>query len=154
LIKVLLSQRSATLGELPYRKRDYLLTAAERSFYEVLHKAVGEEMHVFPKARLADLVWLPKGTKNPQAHWNRIMSEHVDFVLCDRQSVSPVLAIELDDSSHQMSHRQERDSFVNQVFHAASLPVLRIPAKRSYAPNELAELIHKEIRQEGAKNPR
>src|SRR5688500_17038104 len=47
---------------LPYRKKDYLLTRAERSFYGALQAGVGSDYLTFPKVRLADLVWLPKGT--------------------------------------------------------------------------------------------
>jgi very-short-patch-repair endonuclease len=130
---------------LPFRRKDYLLTRAERSFYEVLQRVAGDNMQVFAKVRLADLVWLPKGTQNRQAHLNRVLSKHIDFVLCHRETVSPVLAIELDDSSHNMSYRQSRDAVVNDILHSAGLPILRIPAKYSYAPNELSELIRNEI---------
>src|SRR3990170_2056730 len=65
-----------------FKKMDFLLTEAERSFYEVLQRAVGEELIVFPKVRLADLVWLPKGTAGRQALLNRVLSKHVDFVIC------------------------------------------------------------------------
>jgi len=145
LVKGFLSRRSPTLGEFPYQKKAYLLTEAERSFYKVLRRVAGDELHVFAKVRLADLVWLPKGTKHRQAHLNRVLSKHVDFVLCHRQTVAPVLVVELDDSSHESSRRQERDAFVNQVLRTTGLPLLRVPAKRAYVPNELAELIRKEI---------
>ncbi len=105
---------------LPYRKKDYLLTSAERSFYEVLQRVAGDGMQLFAKVRLVDLVWLPKGTQNRQAHLNRVLSKHVDFVLCNRQTVSPILVVELDDSSHNMDHRQGRDAVVNDF--AAALP--------------------------------
>lgn len=134
--------RRRTTNDFPYRKKDYLLTPAERSFYEVLQKVAGDNMQVFAKVRLADLVWLPKGTQNLQGHLNRVLSKHVDFVLCNRETLSPVLVVELDDSSHSMSHRQGRDAVVNDILHSAGLPILRISAKCSYVPNELNELIH------------
>jgi very-short-patch-repair endonuclease len=141
----LLRKQTIKPENLPYRKKDYLLTPAERSFYEVLQRVTGDSMQVFVKVRLADLVWLPKGTQNRQVHLNRVISKHADFVLCNRETVSPVLVIELDDSSHNMSHRRSRDAVVNDILHSVGLPLLRIPAKRSYAPNELSELIRNEI---------
>jgi len=101
---------------------------------------------------LADLVYLPKGTQNWQSHQNRVNAKHADFVLCDKKKLSPVLAIELDDSSHKSSSRQERDNFVNEVFRTAGLPLLRITAKRSYALKELTEMIQKEIGKVNMKN--
>src|SRR5713101_3637149 len=90
----LLRKQTIKPENLPYRKKDYLLTPAERSFYEVLQRVAGDSMQVFAKVRLVDLVWLPKGTQNRQAHLNRVLSKHVDFVLCNRQTVSPVLVVE------------------------------------------------------------
>jgi hypothetical protein len=130
---------------LPFRKRDYLLSVAERSFYEVLHGVTQDRLHVFPKVRLLDLVYLPGGTANWLAHVNRVMSKHVDFVLCDLQAVTPVLVIELDDSSHQREDRRARDAFVDGVLSAAGLPILHVAAKQSYASKELAELIEAKL---------
>jgi very-short-patch-repair endonuclease len=141
----LFRKQTIKLENPPYRKKDYLLTPAERSFYEVLQRVAGDGMQVFAKVRLVDLVWLPKGTQNRQAHLNRVLSKHVDFVLCNRQTVSPILVVELDDSSHNKDDRQGRDAVVNDILHSVGLPILRVSAKRSYAPNELGELIRNEI---------
>lgn len=129
-------------AKLPYRRKDYLLTKAERSFFGVLERAVASEYRIFTKVRLADLVWMPKGTEQRQSHFNRIRSKHVDFLLCDHDVVRPLLAIELDDSSHQRQDRQSRDAFVDQALAAAELPMLRVKARSSYNIDEL----HQEIR--------
>jgi hypothetical protein len=126
---------------LPYRRIDSLLTPAERAFYEVLQGVVGDDLHLFVKVRLADLVALPRTVDNRQAHLSRIASKHIDFVLCERRTVAPVLAVELDDSSHQAGPRRQRDALVNDVLQAAGLPLLRVPVKRSYVPDEVAALV-------------
>jgi very-short-patch-repair endonuclease len=149
LHKVYPVRRSTPLDNLPYRKRWYLLSQAERPFYEVLRTVVGKDMYVFTKVRLLDLLWLPENTRRRLTYIRRVMSKHVDFVLCDRQTVSPVLVVELDDSSHEILDRQERDAFVNKVLRTAGLPILRVRAMRSYVPNELAEMIRKEISRAG-----
>jgi hypothetical protein len=51
-------------GPLPYMKKDYLLTKAERAFYDVLLIALAGRYNVFAKVRMLDLFYLPKGTKN------------------------------------------------------------------------------------------
>ena len=126
---------------LPYRKMDHLLTPAERSFYEVLRRIIGDDLHLFVKVRLADLVWLPHDTDNRQAHVNRVASKHIDFVLCDPHTLAPVLAVELDDSSHAARHRQQRDALVNEVLRSAGLPLLRVAVKKSYVSGEIADRI-------------
>ena len=50
----------------------------------------------------------------------------------------PLVGMELDDRSHQRADRKERDEFVNEVFKAAGLPLLHVPARRGYVVNELA----------------
>jgi len=124
---------------LPYRKTDHLLTPAERSFYEVLRRIIGDDLRLFVKVRLADLVWLPHDIENRQAHVNRVAAKHIDFVLCDPRTFAPVLTVELDDSSHEARHRQQRDALVNEVLRTVGLPLLRVPVKRSYVPSEVAE---------------
>ncbi|MBN1460459.1 MAG: DUF2726 domain-containing protein [Armatimonadetes bacterium] len=126
---------------LPYRRKDYLLTKAERSFFGVLRQAVGDDYLLFAKVRLADLVWIPQGTKSRQKHQNRVNPRHIDFVLCDHDAIRPLLAIELDDSSHARSDRRSRDAFVDAALAAAGLPLLRIPARAGYNVAELKSQI-------------
>jgi Protein of unknown function (DUF2726) len=125
----------------PYHKTDHLLTPAERSFFGVLGQAIDNDLYIFAKVRLSDLLWLPQSTKNRQSYMNRIQSKHVDFVLCDSATTEPRLLIELDDSSHQRARRRSRDAFLDEAVRRAGLPILRVPAKRSYAPGELRQLI-------------
>lgn len=126
---------------LPYRATDSLLSNAERSFYLVLLQTIDAEWCVFAKVRLLDLLTIPRGTPEAHAHRNRVQSKHVDFVLCNRESLRPMLVIELDDASHERTRRAERDEFVNRVFKAAGTPLLRVRAQRSYNVGELAQQI-------------
>lgn len=143
-IYVLLSRARTTkaLGAMPFRKKDYLLTEAERSFYEVLCRSVERDLVVFPKVRLVDLLWLPRGTPNRRGLLNRVMSKHVDFVLCTGQLLRPSLAVELDDSSHSQEQRRVRDDTVDRILRDANLPLLRVPVRRTYSAEELKETIH------------
>jgi hypothetical protein len=129
---------------LPYRRKDYLLSQAERSLFSVLNEAV-KDHHIFAKVRLADLVWMPKGTASWQSHFNRVQSKHIDFVICDRKSIRPLLCIELDDASHSRSDRQTRDQFMDAALLAAGLPLIRIRAARGYNVAELRQGIEATI---------
>jgi hypothetical protein len=132
---------------LPYRKSDHLLTAAERGFWGVLSQVVDGGYHVAWKVRMADLLWVPDGTGDRQRHLNRILAKHIDFVLCDPRSSEPVVAIELDDSSHEASDRRRRDAFVDAALRDAGLPLLRVPVRRSYVAGEIAALIRERVGQ-------
>ncbi|WP_411979503.1 DUF2726 domain-containing protein [Vibrio sp. 1249-1] len=66
---------------------------------------VPDELVVMSKVRIADVLYATKGLdrKDSARLFAKISSKHFDFVLCLRTDLSYVAAIELDDSSHQMS---------------------------------------------------
>lgn len=132
--------------KLPYRLRDDFLSPAELSFFRVLQQSVSEELVICPKVRLADLFLVP-GAKEGQSYRNKIDRKHVDFLLCSPDRMTPQLAIELDDASHSRKQRQARDQFVDSVFAAAGLPLLHIPASRTYSVLEIAEQVHLKLAQ-------
>ncbi|QQS61527.1 MAG: DUF2726 domain-containing protein [Candidatus Moraniibacteriota bacterium] len=126
-------------GILPYKKRESLLTPTEKEFFVVLLEVVSDTYFIFPKVRMSDIVSIPKMRNKEYYHFfNKIQSKHVDFLICDKETIEPILAIELDDSSHQKPSRQSRDSLVNAIFESASLPILHIPTTHLYEKNVLS----------------
>lgn len=122
---------------LPYERRKYLLSPAERSFFGVLNQAVEHDYYVFAKVRVADILHVTKGVDERQGHLNRIIAKHVDFLLCDRASVAPLLAVELDDSSHDAEDRKTRDAFLDDAFASAGIVLMHVRASRSYDVSEV-----------------
>lgn len=120
-----------------YRLRDDFLSPAEANLLRVLREVVADWALICPKVRLADLVYAPR-QEGRQAAFNRVSRKHLDFVLCDAATLRPVLALELDDRSHQRPDRQERDAFVERVLADTGLPLVRLPVQRSYDPRALA----------------
>ncbi len=128
--------RPTTPPDLPYRQRDDFLSPAEFSFYRVLALAIGNRAVVCPKVNLADVFYVARPQAS-QTYRNKIDRKHVDFLVCDPNTMLPRLGIELDDASHGRRDRQQRDEFVDRVFEAAKLPLLRIPAQAAYNANAL-----------------
>ncbi|MBI5443686.1 MAG: DUF2726 domain-containing protein [Deltaproteobacteria bacterium] len=54
--------------------------------------------------------------------------------VCDPQTGSPILGVELNDRSHDRQDRKERDDFVSGVFEAAKLPLIALPARSAFEP--------------------
>jgi predicted nucleic acid-binding protein len=119
----------------PFLRRKYLLSRAEKSFYNVLRKVVAPHA-VLAKVRLADLVESDKRHRLWRANFNRICAKHIDFVVCDA-ALSPIIAVELDDSSHRLPDRAARDRDVNRILEIASLPILRVAVSRNYDSADL-----------------
>lgn len=124
---------------LPYTKKTSILTPAEQGFYSVLRDAAANMYHICPKVRMADIIGIENTRDNRKyyQYFNRIQAKHVDFLLCDPQTLEPVLAIELDDSSHEKHSRQLRDRLVNAIFRNAQIPLVHIKTAHSYDMDSL-----------------
>lgn len=135
-------RETAAEPEFPYRLRDDLLTAAELNFYRVLQAAVSDWAVLLVKINLGDLFYASTGDYGQNmAYRNRIARKHVDFLLCDPETMRPLVGIELDDSSHNRPDRRERDAFVDTVFASAKLPLVHVPVSRSYPTGRLREFL-------------
>ena len=117
-----------------------MLTRGELAFYQRLCEAVGQELIVFSKVRLADVIHC----RRPGGAWgtfSAISQKHLDFVLCDPLSTRIRCAVELDDRSHDAPHRRRRDAFVDKALQAAGVPLVRIRARADYPPAAIAEAV-------------
>ncbi|MAA75939.1 MAG: hypothetical protein CMN28_14670 [Salinisphaeraceae bacterium] len=128
-----------------YRARSHFLSPAERSFYGVLKQAVGDRVAVFAMVRVGDVLTPAQKRSANRSRWqsefNRVSAKHFDFVLCSPDGGRVLLAIELDDRSHQQKVRQARDGFLDAAMASAGLPLVRVPAKRGYSILQLLELL-------------
>lgn len=124
----------------PYHAKETLLSAGELAFFRVLGKAIPAHHMIAPKVRLGDVIGCSEADW-VRGHGPRISAKHLDFVLIDRTTSRIVLAIELDDKSHDRPERKERDVFLNRALEAAAVPLLRIPAARSYNLDEIRTAI-------------
>ncbi|HEY1789175.1 MAG TPA: DUF2726 domain-containing protein [Verrucomicrobiae bacterium] len=116
-----------------------LVSPAERSFFDVLQQAVAADYLILVKVRVADIIHPAREISRSgwRKAFNRIAGKHVDFVICERESLQVLGAIELDDRSHQALDRGIRDRLIDSALANARIPVLRIPAQRSYSPAEI-----------------
>lgn len=130
------------LDHYPFRLRDDFLSRAELSFYLTVQNHVGKDLRICPKVSLSDLFYVVRPNENFKAY-NKINRKHVDFVACDPVTMKPLFGIELDDASHQQPDRKKRDRFVEKVFQAASLPLVRVPVRASYNTAELDSLFRR-----------
>ncbi len=122
---------------LPYLPRRMLLSRGEGAFYRALRAAVRGEYLIAFKVRLADLITCQENAWNA-GFGHLIARQHLDFVLCDWKTTEILLAVELDDRSHQLAHRRRRDNFLNDALAAAGIPLARFQAASRYDAAALA----------------
>lgn len=141
--KLMTALKNAIRPDSPYERRKDFFSPAELNFDQVLRLAVKDKYRIMGKVRVADLLQVRSGVarKDRPSAQNKINGKHIDFVLIDPKSCQVACCIELDDKSHDRKDRVARDVFLNKAFDAAKLPLLRIPCKRTYQPDQLSKLI-------------
>lgn len=109
---------------LPYKSK-YLLTKTEYSFYKIL-KPICDKHNclICPKIGLKDFIDITDKT-NYYKWFGKINQKHVDFIICDN-NLNVLLAIELDDYSHNSQKAQNSDNFKNKIYSTIGLPLKRI----------------------------
>jgi hypothetical protein len=116
---------------LPYRTRSRFVSQNEALIYTMLERHDDQRV-VFANVRLSDLIEVTTSRSDRsawQTAFNRIGQRQVDFIVCDCVTYRPLLAIELDDATHDTARRAKSDALENQVFNAAGLPLLRLRGK-------------------------
>jgi len=134
IVTIVLALLSLRDGLPPYERKGVLLSPAEVLFLRSLQSAVREDWVIFSMVRLADIIKVRSKTRKSRTWNNRIQGKHLDFVLCDYETLEVKLAIELDDPSEP---RSDRDRFVYVALTAAGLPLLRVRVQDKYETTAL-----------------
>jgi hypothetical protein len=118
-----------------YRLVGQLLTANERVFYAALRQALPAGMVIMVQVALNRVVEV----RNPwrgdiwrDSRWNRIAQKSLDFVVMRSGDSRPVVAIELDDASHERPERRRRDELLDAVLASAGLAIIHQPVLPVY----------------------
>lgn len=123
----------------PYFRRRFC-SVTEHRFYLALLDAVGEEFVVMAKVRAAAIIGC--SSANWRAGYGApIAQKELDFILLRPRSSHVIAAIELDDKTHELAHRRERDAFLDGVFRAAGVPLLRFRPARRYDVEKLRDAL-------------
>ena len=112
-----------------YTAKDLLMTRTETEFFVKLEGAVNERYYVFPQVHLSALLDHHVKGQEWKYAFSHINGKSVDYVLCDRKTLRPTYAIELDDYTHDKADRRERDAEVERIFEEAELPLVRFRNK-------------------------
>src|ERR1044071_3811165 len=123
---------------LPYRLRETFLSTPELALLRVLQNMAGRHYVICPKVALNDLFYIVRPNENVH-FFNKFFRKHVDFLLCEPNTLKPVLGIELVKPVAKTETR-EADQFMEDLFLSAGLPLVHIPSGERYSENDLAEL--------------
>lgn len=144
IIQILLKIKRS--NEIQYKKKATLITPAERSFMKVLESIVQKNHRVFVQVRIADVI--TPNTQNKKNWWRlfaQISSKHFDYVICHKDTFEVVAVVELNDKSHNLPKRIERDKYIKVACLTANLVLVNIKARKYYKTEEVKTQIYGEI---------
>ncbi len=108
-----------------YFAKELIMSRTEADFFEKLNLVTGDRYFVFPQVHLSALLDHRVKGQDWSIAFRHINGKSVDFVLCDKLTLQPAYAIELDDFTHDRRDRVERDLEVERIFEGARLPLVR-----------------------------
>ena len=117
-----------------YRRNERIMTPSEIEFFKILVDIIDGRYYLFPQVHLSSVLdhkVKGDGFVNWKAAFRHINGKSVDYVLCDKMTLAPVVAIELDDSTHAQDDRRLRDDEVERIFTEAGLPLVRFSHYKS-----------------------
>lgn len=121
----------------PYKTKNSILSESEFNFYNLLKLSILDTNYIIlPKVRLSDIL-VVQNISDYQDYYNHISMKHVDFILCDRDTFKPKIAIILDDSSLDLDNKFFLNDDLTLTFQAATLKLLRF---NKYYPYKIIDI--------------
>lgn len=129
-----------------YTKQNFLISRPEHEFFNILVELFSDQYHIFTQVHLPTII----DHKVPGQDWkpafSHINGKSVDFVICDKTYIKPLLAIELDDKSHERQDRIERDSEVERMLQEAGMPLIRFENHGNFNTEEIRNRILEKLK--------
>jgi hypothetical protein len=146
LILVLLLFRrrrdSATIPAQSAEKNDIpsLLTQPELACFNTLRTVAGNEFYIMAKVSLSDIAVVKKGVD--QARLKKAAKQgkrHIDFILCNKESLAVICAIELENAATAASGKKDHHSA--DLLEEVGVMVFHMPVKTSYSIPEMQQAL-------------
>lgn len=124
-----------------YVKKNYLMSKAEHEFFKVLQEAVKDKYYIVPQVQLSKIIEVNKYEHQKWKYANKIDKKSVDFVLFNKEYFTPEIVIELDETSHMLPVREDRDNFVDSILNRVDIKIVHIKTAYNYNLSEIKELV-------------
>lgn len=124
-----------------YRIQESLLGPAERSLHQALSLVVCQRGLIFPKVKLSQLFAtdLAGERSTPAEKSTTFLNQEVDFLICERFTTHPILAVLLHRSDAPVTTEAQQQAAA--ICAEAGLPLLLIEQRAAYRMDELLAAI-------------
>ena len=123
----------------PYMQKPNILTEYELSFYIVLKDALTETNYIIcPKIRLSDIL-VVYDTKEYIKYYENIAKRSIDFLLCDKDTFKPQIAIILDETNLSLNNPFFKQDELTLIFKSAAFKMIRFKKFKTYSSIEIKD---------------
>lgn len=129
-----------------YKRKDFLMSRPEHEFFDILMDVLEGQCYVFPQIHLPNILNNKIVGQNWRGSFRHIDEKSVDFVICDKKYIKPLLAIELDDRTHSQNNRKDRDKEVERILSEANMPLLRFGNNGHFNKEEIKRLVLEKLK--------
>lgn len=122
-----------------YRRRAGFMREADRTMFECLQKVAGQAYHIFPKVKLSQLVepQAESGNRVHQLHWIKVHRQTIDFLLCRRHDMEPMVALCILPKTEYARRGLAAQDVTDVVLRDIGLPKITFPERGQYDPDDL-----------------
>lgn len=121
-----------------------LVTQYEKYFLDIIEKNFSEDYRVMPQVPLSSIV---NKHKEFSKQYQGELYRTIDIGIFDKDTFSPLLMIEINDSTHKQADRYKRDLKVREILEKANIPLLTfyssMPNKENYVINRVKEFLER-----------
>ncbi|PCH95464.1 MAG: hypothetical protein COB83_08535 [Gammaproteobacteria bacterium] len=146
IVGVLASRLNDNSFPFPFDSKLAVFTPAEKNFQNLLEQAMGNKYRIINRVKLADIVTIRNGVSNraSQSAATNAEGKYLDFVICDRNSMKLLGAIDLVDTQGK-GYKIKKDWFVSGALEAATIPHIRIKIKANYTIDEIRACVNSRL---------
>lgn len=124
-----LSEAWVPLDDLPFRKRDNLLSVRELGLYNLFSQLLANSPYIaIPKLRMSEVFQVAPDADKRQEYQNRLKDKTVELLICEMPNFKPVLIV-LADNEQEARKKQLTDRFIKSAAQASGLPLLNVTAE-------------------------
>lgn len=119
-----------------------LMSEYEKYFYEILSKNFAQDYIIMPQVNLASII---EKIKDFPTQYQNELYRNIDFGVFDKNSMKPLLLIEINDKTHNQPDRIKRDLKVKEICNQANIKLITFYTKYDNKPNYIISRVKKEL---------
>ena len=117
-----------------------MISNYEKYFYDILEQNFGYEYKVQTQVNLASII-----TKIDNYKYQNELYRNIDFGIFDKNTLKPLLLIEINDSTHKNSKRYKRDMKVREIISEAKIKLITFYSSYKNETKYVVERIKKSL---------